>query len=60
MSDRHDIKYVDGHYEARDGYSGDFMVSGDTFEECRDELIKMLVEDARREIHVESSKEAVA
>lgn len=60
MSDRHDIKYVDGHYEAYDRYSGDFIVSGDTFEECFDELFKMLVEDAKREISLESKREAVA
>ncbi len=48
MDDTHRIIPVNGHYEAYNSF-GEFVVSGDTYKECEDDLIKMLVEDAKTE-----------
>lgn len=37
----YDIKCVQGHYEAQDK-SGNFICSGDTFEEVQDDVTSML------------------
>ena len=48
MDNTHRIIAVNGHYEAYNNY-GDFVTSGDTYKECKDDLIEMLVEDAKTE-----------
>lgn len=47
MDNTHRIISVNGHYEAHNSF-GEFVVSGDTYNECEDELIKMLVTDAKK------------
>lgn len=46
MDNTHRIIPVNGHYEAYNSY-GEFVTSGDTYKECEDDLIKMLVADAK-------------
>lgn len=48
MDNTHRIVPVNGHYEAYNSH-GEFVTSGDTYKECEDDLIAMLVEDARTE-----------
>lgn len=48
MDNTHRIIPVNGHYEAYNSL-GEFVVSGDTYKECEDDLIKMLVVDASME-----------
>ena len=59
MSGTHQIIQVKGHYEAYDE-DGNFMLSGDTYEECYNDLIDMIVAEAREEIRMENIREAVA
>ena len=59
MVGTHKIVRINGHYEAYDD-SGRFVSSGDTYEECYDDLIDMIVAKARREHGVENIREAVA
>lgn len=48
MDNTHRIVQVNGHYEAYNSY-GEFVTSGDTYKECEDDLIEMLVENASME-----------
>ena len=48
MDNTYRIIPVNGHYEAYNSF-GEFVVSGDTYKECEDDLIEMLVEDVRFE-----------
>ena len=48
MDNTHRIIPVNGHYEVYNSY-GEFVTSGDTYKECEDDLIEMLVENARME-----------
>ena len=48
MDNTHKIIQVKGHYEAYNSL-GEFVTSGDTYKECEDDLIAMLVEDVRME-----------
>ena len=48
MDNTHRIIAVNGHYEVHDS-NGNFVLSGDTYKECEDDLIEMLVENARME-----------
>lgn len=48
MDNTHRIIPVNGHYEAYNS-CGEFVTSGDTYKECEDDLIEMLVENARME-----------
>ena len=48
MDNTHRIIPVNGHYEAYNSL-GEFVVSGDTYKECEDDLIEKLVENARME-----------
>lgn len=48
MDNTHRIVQVRGHYEVYDS-NGEFVTSGDTYKECEDDLIEMLVENARME-----------
>ena len=59
MSNTHKIEYVKGHYEVHDG-NGKFVLSGDTWNECYNDLVDMLVEEARAGIEMENIREAVS
>lgn len=59
MDNTHRIVQVKGHYEAHDS-NGDFVLSGDTYEECYNDLIDMIVAEARENIRMENIREAVA
>lgn len=48
MSNTHKIEYVNGHYEVHDG-NGNFVSSGDTWDECYNDLVAMLVSEAKAE-----------
>lgn len=48
MDNTHRIIQVNGHYEAYNSF-GEFVTSGDTYKECYDDLIEMIVEDTRTE-----------
>lgn len=58
MSGTHQIIQVKGHYEAYDEY-GNFILSGDTYEECYNDLIDTIVAEAK-EIHMGNIRKAVA
>ena len=59
MSDTHKIEYVNGHWEIKDEY-GKFVLSGDTWGECYNDLVDMLVAEARAENHMENIREKVS
>lgn len=59
MVGTHKIVRINGHYEAYDD-RGRFISSGDTYEECYDDLIDMIVAEARRGNNMENIREAVA
>ena len=59
MSGTHKIIQVEEHFEVYDEY-GNFVLSGDTYKDCYNDLIAMIVEDARRKIRMENIREAVA
>ena len=59
MSDTHKIEYVNGHWEVKDE-CGNFVLSGDTWDECYNDLIDMLVAEAKAEIRTENIREAVS
>ena len=59
MGGTHKIVRINGHYEAYDE-RGRFVSSGDTYEECYDDLIDMIVAEARMETCVENIRGAVA
>ena len=46
MDNTHRIVQVKGHYEAYDS-NGNFVLSGDTWDECYNDLVEMLVVEAR-------------
>ena len=55
MSGAHKIVAVNGHYEAYDE-SGNFVVSGDTWDECEKELIEILVSEANNSLYINNGK----
>ena len=59
MSSTHQIIQTKGHYEAYDEH-GDFLLSGDTYEECYNDLIDMIIAEARGGFCMENIREAVA
>lgn len=59
MDNTHRIIPINGHYEAYNSY-GEFVVSGDTWDECYNDLIEMLVAEARTEKHMENIREKVS
>ena len=59
MGSTHQIIQIKGHYEAYDE-NGNFVLSGDTYEECYNDLIDMIVAEAREGIRMENIREAVA
>lgn len=59
MNDTHKIEYVNGHWEVKDK-CGNFVLSGDTWDECYNDLVDMLVAEARAENCMENIREVVA
>ena len=59
MGGSHRIIQVKGHYEVYDE-NGNFLSSGDTWNECYNDLKEILVTEARQNIYAESIREAVA
>lgn len=49
MDKTYQIKSVYGHCEAYDKY-GKFMASGDTYEECEQDLINVIFSEARGDL----------
>ena len=59
MDNTHRIVPVKGHYEVHDS-NGNFVLSGDTWDECYNDLVDMLVAEARTENHMENIREKVS
>ena len=59
MDNTHRIVQVKGHYEVHDS-NGNFVLSGDTYEECYNDLVDILVAEARAENHMENIRGVVA
>ena len=59
MDNTHRIVQVKGHYEVHDS-NGNFALSGDTWDECYNDLVGMLVAEARAEIRMENIREKVS
>lgn len=59
MDNTHRIVQVKGNYEVRDS-DGNFVLSGDTWDECYNDLVGMLVAEARAEIRMENIREKVS
>lgn len=59
MSDTHKIEYVNGHWEVKDE-CGNFVLSGDTWGECYNDLVDTLVEETRAENRMENIRERVS
>lgn len=47
MDNTHKIIQVKDHYEAYNS-RGEFVTSGDTYKECEEELIEMIVEEEKK------------
>lgn len=59
MDNAHRIVQVKGHYEVHDS-NGNFVLSGDTWDECYNDLVDMLVAEARAENRMENIREQVS
>lgn len=59
LNDTHKIEHVNGHWEVKDE-CGNFVLSGDTWNECYDDLVDMLVAETRAEIRTENIREGVS
>lgn len=59
MDNTHRIVQVKGHYEVHDS-NGNFVLSGDTWDECYNDLLEMFVEESRAGIEMENIREAVS
>ena len=59
MGETHRIVPNKGHYEIYDD-AGRFVSSGDTWEECYNDLVEMIVAESKRSIRMENIREAVA
>ena len=59
MDNTHRIVQVRGHYEVHD-INGNFVLSGDTLDECYNDLVDMLVAEAKTEIRAENISEEVS
>ena len=59
MDNTHRIVQVKGHHEVHD-INGNFVLSGDTWDECYNDLVEMLVAEVRGEKRMENIKEVVA
>ena len=59
MDNTHRIVQVKGHYEVHDS-NGNLVLRGDTWDESYNDLIEMLVAEARTENHMENIRERVS
>ena len=59
MDNTHKIVPVRGHYEVYDS-KGNFVLSGDTYNECYKDLIEMIVSDVKKDIQMENIREKVS
>lgn len=59
MDNTHRIVQVKGHYEAYDS-DGNFVLSGDTWDECYNDMVDMLVAESKVEIYMENIREQVS
>ena len=59
LNNTHKIEYVNGHWEVKDE-CGNFVLSGDTLDECYNDLVDMLVAEAKTEIRAENIREEVS
>ena len=59
MDNTHRIVQVRGHYEVHDS-NGNFVLSGDTWDECYNDLVDMLVAEAKAENCMENIREQVS
>lgn len=59
MDNTHRIVQVRGHYEVHDS-NGNFVLSGDTWEDCYNDLVEILVAEARTENRTENIREKVS
>ena len=59
MDGTHRIVQIKGHYEAYDEY-GNFVTSGDTYEECYNDLREMIIAEAIVSAQTENIRKAVA
>ena len=59
MNNTHRIVQVKGHYEVHDS-NGNFVLSGDTWDECYNDLVDMLVAETKAEICTENIREKVS
>lgn len=46
LNDTHKIEYINGHWEVKDK-CGNFVLSGDTWVECYNDIVDILVAEAR-------------
>ena len=59
MGSTYRIIQVKGHYEVYDD-GGNFVSSGDTWEECYNDLLDMIVSGAKERIRIENVRGVVA
>ena len=59
MDNMHRVVQVKGHYEVHDS-NGKFILSGDTWGECYNDLVKLLVAKAEVIINSENRKTVTA
>ena len=59
MGGTHRIIQVKGHYEVYDD-AGNFVLSGDTWDECYNDILEMIVADAKEKMRMRNIREAVA
>ena len=59
MDNTHRIVQIRGHYEVHDS-NGNFILSGDSWDECYNDLVDMLVAEARTESYMENIREKVS
>lgn len=59
MDNTHRIVQVKGHWEVKDEY-GKFVLSGDTWDECYNDLVEMLVAEAKAENRMENIRKQVS
>lgn len=59
MDNTHRIVQVRSHYEVHDS-NGNFVLSGDTWDECYNDLVDMLVAEAKAENCMENIREQVS
>lgn len=59
MDNTHRIVQVRGHYEVYDS-NGNFVLSGDNWDECYNDLVDILVAETKAEIRAENIREEVS